>query len=223
MHFLTSLHPNERLQSELVRVCPPLHCQKQKDTANKKHMNTKSIALVLFLSITLSSFAKTIVSVTPAAASVYNVNYKSLETGRVKISIFNERNTMVFSEVLNNVASFNRPYNFSELQAGVYTIVLEGKDGKQIQTITHTVNKPSTFISVKEVASAVKKYQVNVISSTTETVSVRIYNATSDLIHEETMTVNGFSGFIFDLNQIKSNNITFEVSTASGKTERASF
>ncbi len=186
-------------------------------------MNTKSIALVLFLSITLSSFAKTIVSVTPATASVYNVNYKSLETGRVKISIFNAKNTMVFTEVLNNVASFNRPYNFSQLEAGVYTIVLEGKDGKQTETITHAVNVPTTFISVKEVASAFRKYQVNVISSEGDVVLVKIFNGTSDLIHEEKINVKGFSGFIFDLNKVKSNEITFEVSTASGKTERTAF
>jgi len=188
-------------------------------------MNSKSIILFICLSISLSSFAKTILSVTPATASVYNVNYKSMEAGRVKVSIYNSANTMVFSEVLNNVSSFNRPYNFSELAEGEYTIILESKNGKQLEKVNYIKNKATMLINMEEVANTENKYLLNLTSNEEGSVSVKIYTANNALLHEEQVSVNGRVGVIYNLKQVKSStdSVTFEISTSNGKVERVTF
>lgn len=187
-------------------------------------MNSKSIILFICLTISLSSFAKTIFSVTPATASVYNVNYKSVEAGRIKVYIYNSTNTMVFSEVLNNVSSFSRPYNFSELAEGAYTIVLESKNGKQVEKIDYIKSRLTMLINMKEIANTESKYLLNVTSNEESSVSVKIYS-NNEFLHEEQVSVSGRTGIVFNLKQVKSatDSVTFEIYTSNGKVELVTF
>lgn len=179
---------------------------------------------IVFAFMSITAMANVSLAVTAApVANVYNVNYKAVETGKVKVFIYNYKNELVFSEVLNGVASFSRPYNFSEMEEGSYTIVLESKNGKQTQTVYHSFSKATTFITVKELTDAANKYQLSLASSTGDVVSVKIYNASSALLHEERLNVLGRTGVVFDLTKVKSESITFEISTASGKVERVTF
>ena len=93
----------------------------------------------LFIAFVMMSFAAVaaspaLLSVTAStAASVFNINYKMVEKGTVNISIYDKSNELVFTEVLIDVKSFVRPYNFSELPEGEYTIVVADKNGKQAE------------------------------------------------------------------------------------------
>lgn len=165
-------------------------------------------------------------SVTPSAANVFNITYKTAETATVKIAIYNNSNELVFTEVLNSVASFVRPYNFSELTEGEYTIVVSNKNGKQAEKVNYTSNKISSVITVSEVANAENKYVLNVKNNGTEAVFVKIYNNDDTLVHEQSLQVTGSFGLIYNLNKVKStsaSSITFEVSTSSGKFEKITF
>lgn len=165
-------------------------------------------------------------SVTTSTANVFNITYKTAETGSVKISIYNTSNELVFSEVLNSVASFVRPYNFSELSEGEYTIVVANKNGKQTEKVNYSANKITSFISISEVANAENKYMLNVKNNGTEAVFVKIYNNEDTLVHEQSLQVTGSFGLIYNLNKVKSasaTSVTFEVSTSSGKFEKITF
>ncbi len=190
-------------------------------------MNSKSISLFFLCAIlSFASFADsaTALSVIPTAnASVYNVHYKAKETGNIKVSVFNNKNQLLFSEVLNNVGSFSRPYNFSELPEGEYTIVLEDKNGKQVEKVNYFMSKVKSVISVTEVANAEDKYKLNVTNNGTEAVTVKIYDNTNTLIHEQNVEVTGHFGLIYNLSQVKSaSTVTFEVITSTG-IERVTF
>lgn len=191
-------------------------------------MNSQFVALVFasfFLTATAFADAPASLSVTPASDKVYTVVYKASETGKVKVSIYTKKNELVFSEVLTNVASFKRPYNFSQLEEGEYTIVLEDKNGKQVETINHVSNKITSAINVKKLADAENKYVLNVITSGTEGVVVKIYDNTG-LVYVQNVEVTGYFGLIFDLSKVKStpsSTVTFEISTNSGKVETAVF
>lgn len=165
-------------------------------------------------------------SVTTSTANVFNITYKTAETGSVKISIYNTSNELVFSEVLTGVASFVRPYNFSELSEGEYTIVVANKNGKQTEKVNYSANKITSFISISEVANAENKYMLNVKNNGTEEVFVKIYNNEDTLVHEQSLQVTGSFGLIYNLNKVKSasvTSVTFEVSTSSGKSEKITF
>lgn len=191
-------------------------------------MNSKlSVLVFAFIVSTASAFADapTSLTVVPAASQVYKVYYKTNETGKVKVSIINSRNELVFSEVMSNVASFVRPYNFSELPEGEYTIVLEDKNGKQVEKVNYTMNKIVSFVKVTEVANADNKYMLNIANNGSEVVTVRIFSGNA-LVHTQNIEVTGAFGQVYNLNQIKAAtnaSITFEVSSSSGKYQSITF
>jgi hypothetical protein len=190
-------------------------------------MNSK-ITSILLAFVLLSVVAKaespaTFAVVAGSKASVYNIYYTSAETGKVKISILNDENHLVFSEVLSNVASFKRPYNFSQLSEGQYTIVVEDKNGKQVEQVNYSMNKVVSFISVKEVANAENKYILNVTNNGTEEVLVKIYSG-SALLHSQNVSVTGNFGLVYNLTKIKSPEaISFSVTTGNGETRVINF
>jgi hypothetical protein len=189
-------------------------------------MNSQFVALVFasfFMTATAFADSPATLTVTSASdAKVYTVVYKAAETGKVKVSIYTKSNQLVFSEVLTNVTSFKRPYNFSELEEGEYTIVLEDKNGKQVEKINHVANKINSVINVKKLIDADNKYVLKVITNASETVSVKIYDEANGLIYVQSVDVTGFFGLVYDLSKVKStpaSTVTFEISTSSGKTE----
>lgn len=180
-----------------------------------------AFVLVSFMSVAAVADSPASLSVTSTDASVYNVVYKASEAGKVKVSIYTKRNQLVFSEVLNNVTSFKRPYNFSQLEEGEYTIVLEDKNGKQVETVNYTTSKIISVINVKKLADNDNKYVLNVITNKAQDVFVKIYDGKNTLIYVQTLEVSGYFGLIYDLSKVKSTNepLTIEVSTASGQVE----
>jgi hypothetical protein len=193
-------------------------------------MKSQFVALVFasfFLTATAFADSPASLSVTTASdAKVYTVVYKSSEAGKVKVSIYTKSNQLVFTEVLTNVMSFKRPYNFSQLEEGEYTIVLEDKNGKQVETVNHVINRINSTISVKKLADTENKYVLNVITTGTEGVLVKIYDNANDLVHVQNVEVSGYFGLVYDLSKIKTtpaSTVTFEISTASGKVETAVF
>ena len=191
-------------------------------------MNSKlSVLVFAFIVSTVSAFADapTSLTVVPATSQVYKVYYKTKEAGKVKVSIINSSNQLVFSEVMSNVASFVRPYNFSELPEGEYTIVLEDKNGKQVEKVNYAMNKIVSFVKVTEVANADNKFMLNVANNGSEVVTVKIFSGNS-LVHTQNVEVKGSFGQVYNLNQVKAATkatITFEVSTSSGKYQTITF
>ena len=185
----------------------------------------------LFIAFVMMSFAAVaaspaLLSVTAStAASVFNINYKMVEKGTVNISIYDKSNELVFTEVLIDVKSFVRPYNFSELPEGEYTIVVADKNGKQAEKVNYTLSNIFSAISVSEVANEENKYILNVTNNGTENVEVKIYDNLQTLLHVQTVNVTGSFGLIYNLNKVKStsSSVTFEVTTNSGKVERITF
>lgn len=191
----------------------------------KLKINALVIACVM-MSFAAVAITPASLSVTASSSNVFNINYKTAEAGTVKIAIYDNNNILVFSEVLNNVASFVRPYNFTELNEGEYTIVVSNKNGKQAEKVNYAANTISSFINVSEVANAENKYALNVTNNGTEEVFVRIYNNQNELLHEQSVQVTGSFGLIYDLTKVKAastTSVTFEVSTSNGKVETITF
>ena len=189
-------------------------------------MNSKITSLVIACVISVTAFAKApLLSVAPSAtASVYDVYYKGTEAGNVKVSIYNNSNELVFSETINGVTSFKRPYNFSNLAQGEYTIVLEDKNGKQVENVSYHMNTVNSFIHVSEVANTENKYMLNVTNDGTESIHVKIFSNENELLHEQQLKVTGTFGLIYNLSQVKSSSeVTFEITTSNGKTQRMTF
>jgi hypothetical protein len=151
-------------------------------------------------------------------ASTYTVFYKTSGTGKVKISIVNEANKLVYYEVLNNVASFSRPYNFSQLEEGQYTIILEDKNGRQVEKVNYTQNRINSVVKVTRLQADPNKFLVSLANNGSENVLVRIYNGEQTILHEQTVQVDGAYGMVYNLGQAKLDAnipLTFEIVTSS--------
>jgi hypothetical protein len=183
--------------------------------------------LFAFALLSVSALAEAPASVAVIAApntAVYSVYYRTDVAGEVKVSILNSDKKVVFSEVLSGVASFKRPYNFSQLPHGEYTIVIEDKNGKQFEQVNYTLNKIESFIRVSKVANSSDKYVLNVSSTGSEDVYVKIMNG-STVLHEQKILVNKSIGLVYNLSQLKTKTgeVTFDIVTASGKREIVAF
>ncbi len=58
------------------------------------------------------------------SGSLVKLFYKGVKDCNVKVTITNSENQIVFEELIKQVDGFMRPYNFSELPEGDYTIKL---------------------------------------------------------------------------------------------------
>src|SRR5690349_167346 len=99
-------------------------------------MKSKFTSLVFVMAmITTAVLAESPASLTivpaPTSGSVYNLYYKAEDAGRVKVTIYNSTNQVVFTEAISHTSSFKRPYNFCELAEGEYTIIVEDKNGSK--------------------------------------------------------------------------------------------
>jgi hypothetical protein len=147
--------------------------------------------------------------------STFKLYYKGAEQADVKISILNGRNNVVFSETLKKVEGFVRPYNFSKLPEGEYTIQISDKFGRQIEKITYKQEKPEALAHLLKVAGSEAKYLLTVSSRGESDVTVRIYDNTNSVIYNKTEIVSSDFARIYNLEGI-GGEFTFEVSDAKG-------
>ncbi len=154
--------------------------------------------------------------VADATTGIYKVVYQSAEVGKVKISIFDETNGLVFTETLTNVESFARPYNLSNLTQGEYTIVVEDKNGRTEEKINYSFKKVESAVEVVKIANEANKYLLSIQNKETDLILVRIYDNESNLLHEQSMTVNGKFSVIYNLNKVKTAP-TFVVTGSNGE------
>jgi len=188
----------------------------------------KSTLNAIIVSVVLVSnafaFSPTSLTVmTSGKFNVFNIHYRTAEKGTVKLSIIDSKNKTVFSEVLFNTSSFVRPFNFSQLTEGEYTVVLEDKNGKQSEKISYTVNQVTCFVSVSPVANQDGKYRLNVYNNGSENVDVRIFTQEGLLVHDQVLSVNGNYALIYNLQQVASPAFTFEVTTSNGNVKTVKF
>jgi hypothetical protein len=184
-----------------------------------------TLFLLLFCNIAIAKNDNPLnFSVVPSANNIYNVYYKCQDGEKVKISIVNSNNMVVFSERIR-VGSFKRPYNFTNLAYGEYSIIIEDNIGKQVQKINHNSKKIKSSISVTEVTGEANKYALKIVNNGTQLVTVRIYDNVTGLIHTQNVKVTGYYGLIYNLAKVKSSEnsiIMFEIS-ADGNVQTLMF
>ncbi|MBX2966617.1 MAG: hypothetical protein KF845_10755 [Cyclobacteriaceae bacterium] len=176
--------------------------------------------IIAFLAASIQIFASspTTMAVMPnETTGIYKVVYQGLETGKVKTTILNSKQQVVFSEVITNVASFIRPYNFNGMEAGEYTIVLEDKFGKQVEKVSYKKNKIESTIHVAKLTKENGKFLLTAVNNGTETIRVNIYDSREALLYTRQEIVTGEFALVYNLNGVRSSSIRFEIIDNTGK------
>lgn len=128
------------------------------------------------------------------------VFYKCSQVGKVRVTIFNQRNTVVFSEEVKSFG-FVRPYNLSKLPEGDYRVVLED----EIETIEEFVS------TVKETAKPLigiiraneNQFAVTFFSKEQNDITVTVLDGKRNILFSEEFNVEGRDTKLFNLKNLK--------------------
>lgn len=194
-------------------------------------MKTKSlfIAALILIGASLAAFGKeeptnkglAIVSV--KGSEVFKVIYKAETAGKVKLNIYNTDARLVFTQTFMGTSGFICPLNFTGLEAGEYTIELIDGSGKRKEKVMHKhVEVSASSVHISKVATETGKYIVSVASTGNEQISVKIYDAANNLVHNETNSVDGNFAQLYTVKNIVGS-LTFEVTDKAGNTKKVSF
>ena len=181
-------------------------------------MNTRIFLSAFVISVSSTAFATTdessVAIVSGENANIFKVVYKAASANRVHISIRDAKNEVVFTESLNKMNGFTRPYNFNGLPEGEYTIEVEDSQGKKVEKVDYHLGRVSSLIKVTKISNELSKYMVSVPNKGKNKINVLILNEDGDVLLEETRKVVGDFGIVYNL--VKTGLYTFVVSDKSG-------
>lgn len=192
-------------------------------------MNTKSlyIAALIVMAGAVTAVGKDEprnagLAVVPVKGSeVFRVIYKSESASKVKLNVYNASSQVVFSEVVNSNGGFIRPLNFSGLQFGEYTIELTDASGKKSEKVNYQPAKSESLVHVSKLAEN-GKFLLSVAKNEGDAVTVRIFDAASNLIFTDTRSDAGDFAKLYSLKNVIGA-VTFEVTNSTGNTKTFTF
>jgi hypothetical protein len=153
------------------------------------------------------------------SGSIFKLFYRGVKEGDVKVSIFNASGKKVFNETIRNVNNFMRPYNFSTIGEGQYTIELVTAEGKQVQHINYAVDKAiAKTLGVIPVQGSDDKFVLMISNKSTDALKIKILNNENDVVYEEQEKISGDFAKVYNVEALKGV-VTFQVTDASGTTQ----
>jgi len=151
--------------------------------------------------------------------AVVKLFYRGEQSGKVKVTIYDEDGKVVFTETHNNTEHFMRPYNFSSLPAGNYTIELSDEQGKRFKKVTHSWKTEIRSAHLTRLNDNENKYMLAVPNKGQDALTVRIYDHNYKQLYQETEIINGNFAKVYNLRWRHGPHI-FEITDQKGKTNR---
>ncbi len=194
-------------------------------------MKTKSMILsaLVLVSVVLSASAinpsNTGFAVIPVSGSTtYKVVYKNKNISKVKLSLYNADDQLIFTETINGKTGFIRPLNFEGLASGEYTIVVEDAAGKQTEKISFAPIKSAVkYVHVSKLSNEEGKYVLSIIGNekSQNVVNVRIFNGDTVIFNETKEFSNEFAQ-VYNVKAF-SGALSFEVTDSKGTVSTVNF
>ncbi|MFT6135749.1 MAG: hypothetical protein ACJAZM_002248 [Cyclobacteriaceae bacterium] len=140
-------------------------------------------------------------------AFTYRMMYQAPQTSNVKISLLDNKNNIVYKELLSDTEGFVKVYDLSAMQDGTYTFVLESNGVENRQTIqlddwdaddviiSSTQDKKVAFLGKIE-----QDFTLNIIDQSGKSVYTEQYESATDLNR------------LFNLQQVEGDEVSFVLS-----------
>ncbi len=178
------------------------------------------LAILAFVAVSVSANAiddrNTSVGVAiMKSGSTFKVFYKGEKTGNVKVTIYNASRKAVYTETLRQVNNFMRPYNFSSLAEGDYTIEVVSVNGKSVEAVEYSKGKIEHFANVVKVLGSDDKFLVSIANKGTDVITVRILSESNAVLYKSTEEISGDFAKVYKLKDLDGS-ILFEISNESG-------
>ncbi len=165
----------------------------------------KILSLAIALAVLVQVSARGIEPESPLGVSVIKYGavvklfYRGAQSGTVTVAIYNEKKVAVFRETLQNTEDFMRPYDFSALPAGVYTISLTDEKGTSVKTVTHNISAGKRIAKLTRLGKEDNRYVLSVPNQGADVLKVRIFNHNNTMLHQETVAINGNFAKLYNL------------------------
>ena len=141
-------------------------------------------------------------SVVPVKGSaVYKVIYKKEGSTRVKVSLYNSANQVVFTETINQ-DGFIRPLNFAGLAPGEYTFEAVDGASKVFEKIVYKteISAPSDkLVHVSKINGQDQRFVLSIANAKNEAFVINIYGQNGEVIFTENTTVDGSNAKIYNV------------------------
>jgi len=191
-------------------------------------MNIKSlfIAAIVMFSTTAVTFGKEesgkagLAVVPVKGTETFKVIYKGETAGKVKLSVLNNAGVVLFTETINSQKGFIRPINFNGLPFGEYVLEIVDAAGRKVEKVNYIPQVSSIKnVHFSKLKDNDGKYLLSVVNEGSETINVKIYNDSDDLVHEETKQINGNFAQLYSIKNLNSG-FTFQVTDTTGKVSK---
>lgn len=187
----------------------------------------KILSLVIVLLAVGQLSAKGIEPKSPLGMSVIKqgflvkVFYRAEEIADVKVTIYNQSGAIVYREALDNTTNFMRPYNFSSLPAGEYTIELADGQGKRYEKVTHSAKNNVRVAHLTRLNDSESTYVLAVPNRGQDELLVTIYDDKNAIVYQHKELIKGDFAKVYNLESIAGEH-TFVISDKKGKINRLS-
>ena len=177
------------------------------------------LAILLISGITLANASDNprITTAVMKNGSTFKLFYKGGQQSDVKVLILNDENQIVYSEKINNTNGFARPYNFSNLPEGHYSIQVKDKAGIRTETVNHQAEKQEKTMHLLRL-DGTGKYVLSVPSQGKQDLSITIFNDLNEVLYESDEKINGDFARIYNLGD-QTNKYRFVVTDEKGLTK----
>ena len=185
----------------------------------------KKLILSFIVALTVSvAMANDPTSVTGTAlvksGSIVKLFYKGETNATVKVSILNERGALVFTETLRNTDGFSRPYNFSDLQYGAYTVEVDNGIRRNVEHVNYSAQGIVKFATVIKLKDE-NRYMLLVPNKSPEKLHITILDSNGNKVHSSVRSLSGDFGTILNVEELNGPfTVLVEDSTGSMKSFR---
>jgi hypothetical protein len=156
------------------------------------------------------------------SGSLVKLFYKGVKDCNVKVTITNSESQVVFEEMIKHVDGFMRPYNFSELSEGDYTISLVDHLGKKIEKISYRNGKIERLANLIRISGEKNKYLLTISNKGKDTFGVKIYDDKGDLLYTHSEEAEGDFAKVYDLSKV-SEKFSFLITDKSGNIKQIQY
>jgi hypothetical protein len=156
------------------------------------------------------------------SGSTFKVFYKGTALNKVVINIYNSDGVKVLSDNLGKQDSFIRPYNFSQLSEGQYTIELTDETGKQVERVEYRNGKIEKLATLIKLSGEAGKYLLMVPSPDADVLEVKISDASGKVVYQSKEKVQGDFAKVYDLKSL-SGSFDLSITDSKGVTKTLSY
>jgi hypothetical protein len=154
--------------------------------------------------------------------TTYKLYYNGSQQMDVSVSIRDASDRIVFKEVIEAVDGFVRPYNFSRLTEGDYTIEIKDGNGLRTEKIRYEKADETKFANIFKVTGAEHKYLLMISNKAASSFTIRILDGSDNIIYSQMEKIDGDFAKVYNLERFIGK-VSFEITDDNGNLKSISY